>query len=170
MVANEDWLRLYPEASVHHFSMSNSNHCMLVLALKCSQPRKPMKKMFIFEAMWTREDGCREVIELASDPLSCDSRTTIMDKLKHWHDQLQSWNWIVFGHVNKVLKQKQSKLQQLEATKCGNEKAEEIRKLRAEINESLLREEIMWNQRSRALWTKWGDQNTRFFHATDSQR
>lgn len=90
MVANEDWLRLYPEASVHHFSMSNSNHCMLVLALKRSQPRKPMKKMFIFEAMWTREDGCREVIELAWDPLSCDSGTTIMDKLKHCQDQLQS--------------------------------------------------------------------------------
>ena len=53
--------------------------------------------------------------------------------------------------MNKVLRQKQSKLQQLEATKHGNEKAEEIRKIRAEINGSLLREEMMWNQRSRAL-------------------
>ena len=74
-----------------------------------------------------------------------------MDKLKRCRDQLQSWNWRVFRHVNKVLKQKQSKLQLLEATERGNEKAEEIRKLRLEINESLLREEIMWNQRSRAL-------------------
>ena len=70
--------------------------------------------------------------------------------------------------MNKVLKQNQSKLQLHEATELGNEKVEEIRSLEVEINESLLREEIMWNQRSRALWIKWGDRNTKFFHATVS--
>ena len=28
----------------------------------------------------------------------------------------------------------------------------------------------MWNQRSRALWLKCGDRNTRFFHSTVTQR
>ena len=28
----------------------------------------------------------------------------------------------------------------------------------------------MWNQRPKALWIKWGDRNTKFFHATTSQR
>lgn len=34
----------------------------------------------------------------------------------------------------------------------------------------LTREEIMWIQRSRAMWMKWEDQNTKFFQATASQR
>ena len=42
--------------------------------------------------------------------------------------------------------------------------------MKKEINEILIREEIIWNQRSRALWIKWGDRNTSFFHATASQR
>ena len=39
-----------------------------------------------------------------------------------------------------------------------------------EINEVMLREEMMWNQRSRALWIKYGDRNTKFFHATANNR
>lgn len=85
MVANEDWLRMNPKASVHNFSMSIFDHYMLVLVLNRSQPRKPVKKP---EAMWTREEGCRDVVESAWDPLRCDSGLIITDKLKWCQEQL----------------------------------------------------------------------------------
>ena len=59
-----------------------------------------------------------------------------------------------FGNVNNTLKMKRNQLQQLEAIDGMVDKAEDIKCLMKEINEVLLRKEIMWTQRSRALWLK----------------
>ena len=117
-----------------------------------------------------REEGCKDVVEGAWDPYCGDSGYSFMNRLKRGQVSLQGWNWRVFGNVNRVLNKKQERLQQLEGLNCLHEKAEEIQGPRKEINEMLTREEIMWNQRSRASWIKWGDRNTKFFHAITSQR
>ncbi|XP_023874724.1 uncharacterized protein LOC111987261 [Quercus suber] len=154
IVANSSWPELYPEACVYHRSMSSSDHCLLYLTLKNVHPRKPVKKRFQFEAMWVREDGCKDVVEEAWDPYCGVSGYSIMERLKRCQVSLQGWNWSVFENVDRVLKQKQERLQQLEGLNCLHEKAKEIQGLRREINEMLTREEIMWNQRSRASWIK----------------
>ena len=110
MVANEEWLKLFPESKVFHRSMAASDHCLLSLSLKVRGPRRVFKKRFMFEEMWTREEGCREVIEMAWDPLNCKPKSPIQNRLKCCQDYLQDWNRKVFGNVNRVLKQKQKRL------------------------------------------------------------
>ena len=146
-VQNKDksWMGIFPEAKVHHFSMSSPDHCLLTLLLKNSQPKKSTKKCFLFEAMWTREEGCRKELESVQDPFRGDLEYKITDRLKNYQVNLQRWNWRVFGNVNRNLKQKQSRLQQLESLDSLHEKAEEIQGLKKEINKILAREEILWN-------------------------
>lgn len=170
MVANSSWLELFPDAKVYHRSMSSSDHCLLTLIMKNGQLRKLVRKRFLLEAMWAREDGCKDVGEEVWDPYRGGSGCNIMDRLKRCQVSLQRWNWKVFRNVNRSIKQKQDRLQQLEALNSLHNKAEEIHELKKDINETLTREEIMWNQRSRASWIKWEDHNTKFFHATASRR
>ena len=122
----------------------------------------------MFEAMWTREEGCKEVIEASWDPLNANSNVKIRDRIKSCQAHLQTWNRREFSNVNKNLKQ--SCLQQLEALNLLHESVEEFQALKKQINEVMIREEMMWNQRSRVLWVKCGDRNTKLFHATTSSR
>ena len=102
--------------------------------------------------------------------MNCNLEMPIQNRLKCCQDYLQDWNRKVFGNVNKVLKQKQKRLQQLEEMNLLHESVDEIQGLKNEVNEMMLTEEMMWNQRSRALWIKCGDRNTKFFHATTNNR
>jgi len=49
-----------------------------------------------------------------------------------------------------------------------HDRAGEVQNLKADINKALIREDIIWSQRSRATWIKWGDRNMKFFHDTTS--
>ena len=170
MVANEAWSRVFPDAKVHHVSMSSSDHCLLALFLRKDQCRMEGKKRFFFEAMWTREKDCKELVELAWDPCRDDSALPIQERLERCQKNLQDWNKNRFGNIYKGLRQKQTRLQQLESLNLLHDTVEEIQALKREINELHIREEIMWNQRSRVMWLQHGDKNTKFFHAIASQR
>ena len=71
-MANEKWLKMFLEARVFHKAMAPSDHCLLNLSLRKRVQRRGSRKQFMFEAMWTREEGCREAIETAWDPLNAN--------------------------------------------------------------------------------------------------
>lgn len=138
VVANNDWRNMFKDAIVHHVSMFASDHCMLALFLKKKHPPRSVKKRFLFKAMWTRDDKCRQIIEEAWDPHREDPEFMIQDRFKCCQDHLQRWSHDAFGNVIKILRVKQKHLQELKALNKLHETTEEIEALKKEINETLV--------------------------------
>lgn len=138
MVANEEWRVLFLEAKVHHVSMFASDHYLLVLWLERKVRSRSLKRRFLFETIWSRDERCMQVVEEAWDPLRVNPDFQIHDRLRNCQACLQRWNREVFENVNKVLKVRQECLQHLEALNMLHETTNEIENLRKEINEVLM--------------------------------
>ena len=145
-MANEGWRAKFPEAKVYHVSMAALDHCLLALNLKKSKPQRKRLKRFFFEAMWAREGECKEIIEQAWDPYRVLSDLSIEERLSRCQNNLRWWNQTVFGNVNKKLRQKKNRLQQLELLNMLNDNEAEIKELRQEVNEVLNREKLCGNK------------------------
>lgn len=104
MLANEKWIELFPEAQVRHVSMAASDHCLLDLSLRKSSPSKPTRRRFVFEAMWVKDERCREVIEAMWESYHVGTNDSIVDQILRCQSQLKWWNQRVFGNVNTRLK------------------------------------------------------------------
>jgi hypothetical protein len=87
-------------------------------------------------------------------------------KLKALKTDLKKWNAEVFGDVGKKKKELLEGIRELDSVDEGRglEEEEKVRKIdmSRELEKTLLSEEIIWRQKSRALWLKEGDKNTIF--------
>lgn len=68
------------------------------------------------------------------------------------------------------MSQKKKLLAQAEALSMAGQNHEQVRTLRSEVYDLMLKEDCMWQQRSRVSWLKDGDLNTSYFHSRATQR
>ena len=91
-------------------------------------------------------------------------------KLKRCKKRLKSWSRDHFGNVKNQIKRVKEKLWHAEEVSTRSGDHEEVIQLKKELNVLHDKEEKMWQQRSRVQWLKNGDQNTKFFPGTATQR
>jgi exonuclease III len=171
MLASATWVAEYDGAGVYHLPVQNSDHCPLLLDVPSGSIVVKRKKIFRFEAMWTKEEQCRGVIGKAwsEDTREGSRMFKVTEKLKKCRVSLIAWSQERFGSLAASIKLKREQLQH-ETNLSISGLSSRLVELQTELNGLLEKEEIFWRQRSRISWMSEGDKNTKFFHASCTQR
>ncbi|XP_057418459.1 uncharacterized protein LOC130712657 [Lotus japonicus] len=161
-VCNPQWVHTFPESVVLHLPQLKSDHKPLLLAVSGIVEHRAFSRPFRFQAGWLTHDDFPRLMNTSWDPAG-----GWLENASNFRDATTTWNDDVFGQIfhrkRRLMKRLEGINNRLSMTfDRGLEKLQKT--LWQEYNTVLLQEELFCAQKSRFLWFKFGDRNSKFFH------
>ena len=166
-VATPSWSKLFPTIRLHHIKGTLSDHFPLWLCFDDENVRFYKKsRPFCFEAVWLKDERCEGIIKSAWEGKNVGEPVgRLMCKVDACRLSLQKWSRLSFSNSRHLLAQKKKQLAQVELMSMVGMNHDQVRLLRGEIYDLMVKEECFWQQRSRVDWLKNGDLNTSYFRS-----
>lgn len=161
-IGNQAW-RVFPNASIIHAPASASDH--LPLILNTNGHSNIHRRPFRFESMWVRDPGSFfPVANACAMHVAGGPACIFSQKLDHIKIALRKWNRLHFGFIKHCLQHLSRELDEVQCAAPTLVNRELEASIKNAIHEQLLREQILWCQRSRVEWLVSKDLNTKFYH------
>lgn len=168
-LANQAWLDRFADAGVEVLMSPTSDHLPLLVRME-SFGRNGGKR-FRFEEMWLLDEECEKVVRDAWFSVSFDgSMQALMDRIAACSSALQTWARTNFGNVVQQMKACEKKFVELRKRPEDSNARKEEERLMKELNLALEKEYVMWRQRAKVDWFRYGDRNSKYFHARAKER
>ncbi|KAJ4850290.1 hypothetical protein Tsubulata_019918 [Turnera subulata] len=168
VLCNDAWRMRFPEGAVFHLPRRKSDHRLLLLQESSLLAPPNANWPFRFQAAWMTHPQFEEFFRGA-----WGQHAHLCESIISFTQAVWVWNTTVFGHI---FQQKRRLLRRLAGLEHANSRGSHPghrrleAKLRLEYERILVREELLWMQKSRCQWLSCGDQNSHFFHTTTITR
>ncbi|XP_060969090.1 uncharacterized protein LOC133036597 [Cannabis sativa] len=158
-------MSLFPNARLVNIVFSTSDHCLLFLD-PSFRFQANSRRVFRFENDWLRDPKCYAIIQEHWE--ACVSGN-IVDKVGAIQGPLGGWERSLTNNFKERIQSCKTRIDLLKG-RLDVESLSEYKEARKHLAEIYHQKEIFWRQRSKQLWLREGDQNTRYFHAAASSR
>ncbi|XP_058784057.1 uncharacterized protein LOC131658822 [Vicia villosa] len=163
-LANSSFLEEFPCTKVFHLPRFGSDHAVLRIVVEKEALLEKRPHLFRFEDVWCKDPLCESLVrDLWSAAGSFSAKTNSLHSLQAVFKHYRT------GHIAKELKIIEVLLQDDVRWSSRAEDISQYRALDVQRNKLLRLEEIVWRQRSRAVWLKEGDRIAGVCSATHSK-
>ncbi|KAL5538116.1 hypothetical protein UlMin_045998 [Ulmus minor] len=174
MLGNGGWLDLFPNSLVHHLNLRGSDRRPLLVELLRVDESSSIGKIwkrghFHFEEAWVDEVECSNLIKNHWRSSAAVNLDGVANKLRLCATDLESWNLESFRRLKTQVRKAKIAFDRVNKNLSNQNWKEHVR-LERTLDALRYKEERYWKQRSKDLWLKYGDKNSKFFHQKASAR